>query len=120
MLALKISLGLFFLRAMATTWHRHVIYAAVGISTIFGVLYFFFTVFQCGVFKNILDFGLKRVTGKQCVSPKWAIGMGYAHGAITAATDLTFAILPLVVLRGMQMSKREKATVVLILSLAAT
>jgi hypothetical protein len=120
MTVLKISLGLFFLRAIVTTWHKHVIHAAVAISTLFGVAYFFFTVFQCGLFKNIVEFGWKRVTGKQCVSPKSAVGMGYAFTAITATTDLTFAILPLFVLSGMQMSKREKATVVLIFSLAAT
>lgn len=119
MLLLKISLAGFFLRALVRTWHRYIIYASVALSTTFSVAYFFFTLFQCGFFTNILEFGIKRVTGKQCVSPQWAVSMGYAYAVITATTDIIFVALPIIVLRGTKMGKREKGTVCFIMALAA-
>ena len=119
MLVLKISLGLFFLRTLVKPWVKYVIYTAMCISSVFGVLYFFFTVFQCGFFDNILEFGLKRITGNKCASPRWEIGLGYTHAVIAVVTDITFALLPIAALQGTMMGKREKFTVIFILSLAA-
>jgi len=119
MLTLKISLGIFFLRTLVRTWHKYIIRIAVAVSSSFGVVYFFFSVFQCGFFKDILDFALKRKDGHKCVTPLAAVAMGYTSSAIAVVTDITFVMLPIVALQGTQMSFREKGTVIFILALAA-
>ncbi|KAF2663838.1 hypothetical protein BT63DRAFT_112947 [Microthyrium microscopicum] len=116
---LKISLAIFFLRAICIQkWHKYTVYMAVTLSSLLSVAFFFFTIFQCGTFRNILEFSLKRATGEKCVSGPGAVAMGYTHAIITLTTDLTFALLPMWVLKDTLMGKREKATVVFILTLA--
>ena len=112
----KISLGLFFLRITNAFWQRYVVYVAVFISTTFSITYMFFAIFQCGVPKSGLDFALKKLS-MQCIDVKVITGMGYAHAAVVAATDWTFAILPIPLLRESRMPLRDKISVGFVLTL---
>jgi len=49
-----------------------------------------------------------------------ALGAAYTQASVSALTDWSYALLPLFVLHNTNMRKREKQTVLAILSLAAT
>jgi hypothetical protein len=116
MLTLKISLGIFFLRIFTVKCHRVVIYTAVILSTVFSTVWFFFTAFQCGAPVTALSFFNRRLEGK-CISDTEILGWSYTHAAIVMSTDLTFALLPIALLRRSSMDQREKITVIFILVL---
>jgi hypothetical protein len=117
-MVLKLSLGVFFLRITIDFWHRMIIYTAVTISSIYSVVMFFFAVFQCGYYKNSLDFIIKRL-GNKCASNSTTLGMTYTHAAVTTLTDWTFLFLPFLILRGSLMKRSEKWSVGSILGFAA-
>jgi hypothetical protein len=118
MLFLKITLAIFFLRIMVSTWQRRIVYAAVGLSTTFNLGYLFFVIFQCGIPAGPSMFFIRRVTG-QCTTSAQILGVSYAHAGITTTTDLIFGILPIPMLKHTTMNQREKITVSFILILAA-
>lgn len=119
MLVLKISLAIFFLRIIVKPWQKAFVCVSVGLSSIFNLFYFFFTVFQCGVPSSPYLFFIRQLTG-QCITRAEVLGVGYAYGGITIYTDAMFAILPAFILRGTNMNVRERLTVGFILILAAT
>jgi hypothetical protein len=118
MMILKISIGIFFLRIAYRPWHKRIVYVAVGFSTVFSVAYVFVSIFQCGYFTSALVFFLKRLAD-QCISRTSNFALALTVGVITTLTDLSFAILPFAVLHKATITKREKATVGFILTLAA-
>jgi len=118
MMTLKISIGIFFLRIAFRTWHRRIVYVALGFSTLFSVAYLFFSIFQCGYFTSALAFFLKRVAD-ECVSREANFATALTVGIITTLTDMSFAILPFAVLHGAAINKREKFIVGFILTLAS-
>lgn len=103
---------------MVRKWHKWVVYITVAFSTIFGIAYFFFSIFQCGLFKTVMEFGMRKLVNK-CVSPTAAMTMGYVGGIVATLTDFIFASLPILVLRHTKMERREKITVFFILAFAA-
>jgi hypothetical protein len=119
MVFLKISLGIFFHRALVRRWHKWVIYVTVTVSTVFGIAYFFFSIFQCGLFRTVMEFGMRKLTNEGCVSPTAALTMGYVGSMIATLTDFIFAALPILVLKHTKMEMREKVTVFFILAFAA-
>jgi len=116
--ALKISLGIFLLRITVKRWQQYTIHAAMAISTLFGVAFFFFAIFQCGSFKDGHTFMIRKVSGR-CLSKRIVLGMSYAHAGIVAATDLLFALLPIALLKDVEIKRKEKIVVGLILSFGA-
>ncbi|KAF2396227.1 hypothetical protein EJ06DRAFT_484040 [Trichodelitschia bisporula] len=118
MVTLKISLSIFFLRIMVKPWQRNTVYGAVACSTLFGLAYCLFAIFQCGYPKNAMVFFIRKLNDK-CISTAQNLGMGYTHALITTLTDLIFAILPVAMLKSSNMTSREKWTVGLILIMGA-
>lgn len=109
-LILKVSVGLFFLRIAVDIWHRRLIYFAICLSTTYNVAFVFFTIFQCGLFHNMLQFLERRLEG-QCASPHAILGVSYTHAAITTLTDWIFVLIPILLLRGSSMTTKEKLIV---------
>lgn len=88
--------------------------AIMAISVTFGLAYMLFVIFQCGAPIQGPTFWMKTLA-KQCVPDEAILGMGFAHGILTAATDLIFAILPIPIIRTSTKPFREKAMIVGIL-----
>ncbi|KAF2669659.1 hypothetical protein BT63DRAFT_455645 [Microthyrium microscopicum] len=118
MLMLKISLGIFFLRVTIQPACRKTIYAAMTLSTAYGVPYLFYTIFQCGYFPSAISFFQMKLAG-QCVSKLSLLIMNYTHAATSTLTDVTFFILPFFMLRPSQIKTKDKIIVGFILALAA-
>ena len=103
---LKVSLTIFFLRIVIRPWQRAVIWAAFTLYTFYGIVYFFFAVFQC---RNPAQFFINVLEGR-CLSFGILLPMGYVQSALNAVTDWVFAILPLFVLWRAQLPLRAKVT----------
>ena len=95
----KIALGLFFLRIMVEKWQRLAIYTTVGFSTVFGIAYWFFAVFQCG---SPTDFLKNELTGN-CVGWTALYPVNLTAGLVNAIADWILALLPIFLLHKTQM-----------------
>jgi hypothetical protein len=93
-MVLKISLGIFFLKLTISRVQQVVIYVAVTVSLIFSIVMFLYSVFQCGYYRSINEFLLRRLTDK-CVPNSAALGISFTHATIVALTDWTFILLPI-------------------------
>jgi hypothetical protein len=118
MLTLKPAIGLFFLRILVYPWQKRIVYIAVALSTAFNIAYFFVICFQCGITHNSFEIFEKFVSSK-CLSPPRILGMAYTHAIITALTDWTFAIMPIIIIQKSQLRIREKYIVGFIVMMAA-
>ena len=116
MMVFKISLGLFFLRIINTRWQRHVVYVAVVVSTVFSLIFLFFTIFECGIPTDRVEFAMRRLT-LHCVDARVISFMGYFHAAVVSASDWAFTILLIPLLIESRMSTRDKVIVSFILTL---
>jgi hypothetical protein len=118
MLALKVALGMFFLRILLKQWQRRFVYAVIAISILFNAAYFFFSVFQCGIVSSSYILWQKFATG-QCITPEQILAVSYTHAAITTATDMAFAILPITMINQSHLERKEKIIVIFIIGMGA-
>ncbi|KAK0834129.1 hypothetical protein LTR03_014592 [Friedmanniomyces endolithicus] len=96
--AIKIALGLFFLRIMVQKWQRRVIYATVGFSSLYGMAFFFLGIFQCG---NPAEYLIHSLRG-DCDSRETLLSVNITAGVINALADWILATLPVFLLRKVQ------------------
>jgi hypothetical protein len=119
MILLKLSLGIFFLRILVDKWQRMIVYLVVTLSSAFGIGYFFYAVFQCGIPNSGgFTFWEKKIEGR-CYSSAQTVGPGDTHAVISTITDITLACLPITMLRKSRLPRREKLVVGGILAFAA-
>ena len=116
--SLKISIGFFFYRLVVVPWQKYLILATASLSTVVGIAAFFFAVFQCGIYQNALDFMNRTLAGK-CVDIQATLGVNYMAAAVTILTDWIFLILPIAILKGVCMRRRDKYLVLTILMFAS-
>lgn len=109
MMALKAALALFFLRIIVEPWQRRVVYLSLIASTVFGICYFFYAVFQCGI-PHGTTFWIRKLAG-ECAGTASILGLGYTHALVNALTDLTFVALAIPLLKKVRINHREKAIV---------
>lgn len=97
MVTLKISLGFFICRILPTQRQYHILWGTVAISTLMGIAYFFFALFQCGIPGVGDSFWLKRVSNR-CIHARPGEVFGYTHAVVNTLTDLILSslIIPLV------------------------
>ena len=117
MITLKISLGIFFLRVMVEPWQKYSVYFIITIATLIGMAYFFFAIFVCGIPVQAQLFWERRLE-ESCAGPDVILGISYAHGVISALTDLMLALLPLPMIKRARISCKEKIIVTIIFLIA--
>ncbi|KAL9089752.1 MAG: hypothetical protein Q9165_005546 [Trypethelium subeluteriae] len=115
MVFFKISLGTFLLRLVIRKWHTIFIYVFMTLSTVYGIVYFFFALFQCGNPTKILE---NKLAGR-CQPASVQLGMGYTHVTVQALVDWAFATLPVVIMWNANMNRRTKFSVAFVLMLGA-
>lgn len=119
MLSLKTALALFFARLLPRRWQLNTVYGLIAACLIFGFIYFWFTVFQCGVpGQKEEPFWIKKVEGK-CASKGAIIGLAYLHSLIAAGADLVLVIMPIPLIRTAKIPKREKIIVCVIIGIGS-
>jgi hypothetical protein len=112
MMLIKISLGIFFLRILVERWQRRIVYFMVTLSTATGFAYFWYAVFQCGLPNSGgLTFWEKVITKKCNTTPLQANSAAYVHGGVQVLTDISMLLVPLPVIYGARITRKEKQIV---------
>ncbi|KAI1298368.1 hypothetical protein F5Y03DRAFT_270258 [Xylaria venustula] len=110
----KISIGVFLLRLTITRIHHSIIYVVMLLTVASGTVFFFVTLFQCSPVSYFWD---KNIKGGTCIDPKIIAALTYLYSAFSVICDFTFSILPMFLIRTLQMNRRAKVALVLILSI---
>lgn len=114
---LKIAVGLFLLRIAVVKWHVWVIYAIMAFAGVLGVAYCGIMTFQCNPISFWWD--LNPTHHGHCISPEVVIDTTYLVSALNSVADWTFAVLPIFIVKDLQMKKQQKCLVAMILGFAA-
>lgn len=117
-MAVKLSIGLMLLRILLERWHRTLIYTSLSILELYSVAYFFLFVFQCYPPSWFWE-RFQGVSDGKCMATAVIINATYAYSAITIVIDITFALLPWVMVRSLTMNRRTKLLVAIVLGLAS-
>lgn len=112
----KMSIAYFLFRLTPYKPQRITIYVALGISIFIGTAFFFIALFQC----SPVSFFWTRVPGTgSCISVDIIINITYVYSAFAIATDFTFTLLPIWLVKGLHLDKKTKLALIPILGLAA-
>ncbi|KAI4731362.1 hypothetical protein E4T49_01066 [Aureobasidium sp. EXF-10728] len=114
---LKISIGLFFLRIANNKWHILIIKAIMYASAVLGVTYFSIVLFQCHPISFWWD--LNPNHHGHCLSASVMADTSYVVSALNSCADWVFGILPIFIVKDLQMHRHQKAVVAVILGFAA-
>ncbi|ODM21332.1 hypothetical protein SI65_02175 [Aspergillus cristatus] len=111
----KTSIILSLLRITVNRIHIGILYGAMGLNMLVGLLFFFFTIFQCTPINHFWN-RLDQDSGK-CIDVWVLIGIAYLYSVGSAITDFIIGLLPAFMIWNLRMSRRDKIAVSGILSL---
>jgi len=114
---LKIAIGLFFLRIANNRVHIFIIKSIMYISAVLGVTYFSIVLFQCHPISFWWD--LNPDHHGRCLSASVMADTSYVVSALNSVADWVFGILPIFIVKDLQMHRHQKAVVAVILGFAA-
>lgn len=119
MITSKVSIGLFLLRVTVKKIHKWIIYAAMSITVLTGVVFFFVTLLQC----TPISFFWTRFTpdapkGAFCIPIDVIIALTFLYSACAIISDFTFAILPIFLVWGLNMPVRNRVMLIPVLGMA--
>jgi hypothetical protein len=87
-------------------WQRITVQVTVAINTVFGLSFFFITIFRCG---NPMDF-YTRYNHSMCIAWEAMQGLQYTNSIINTLADWILALLPIFALRAMKMNHQAKVS----------
>ncbi|GIJ99480.1 hypothetical protein Aspvir_001612 [Aspergillus viridinutans] len=113
----KISVAIFLLRVMVRPAHRRIMYAVTALTVIVGIIFFIFMMVQCSPVSYFWT-RMHGDTNGKCGYVDAIIIMLYLFSAASALFDLTVGLLPILLVRNLQMNKRTKIAVAGLLGMA--
>ena len=116
MLALKIAVGLAFLRIFVIRWMRWAVIGIMTVCTLITIAYTFEIIFQCGAPITEPTFWQKTLT-HACFAADRVLGFSYTHSILMALTDLALVVLPVVFIYGTNKPLRFKVQIGAILTI---
>ncbi|KAI0383068.1 hypothetical protein F5Y04DRAFT_251753 [Hypomontagnella monticulosa] len=117
-LFLKFTVGVFLLRICSRRWHKVTICSMLAVCLVYHIFYAFMTVFQC----QPIAFYWGRYTGSTngtCWSNDLITGSTYAAAGLNAITDWVLGLLPIALVRNLNLSRRSKILVSCTLALGS-
>lgn len=114
---LKIAVGFFLLRITIIPIHVWIIRVIMAVSAVVGVAYASLVIFQCKPISFWWDLDPNH-TGT-CLSTTLVTNTTYAVSALNSFADWTFGILPIFIVKDLQMKRRVKVVVASVIALAA-
>jgi hypothetical protein len=102
------------LRITISRVHILILYAAMGLAVVVGLLFFFFTLFQC---KPVDYFWNQGAKPGSCLDQDILIAIAYTYSVGAAVTDFTIGILPVFVIWSLRMNARTKMAIAGILGI---
>jgi hypothetical protein len=115
MIMAKTSIGLFLLRVTIKPIHRWIIYIAMGLTVLTGLVFFFVTLLQCAPLSYFWD---KSSQTGSCINVDVIIALTFLYSAVSVFCDFTFAILPIFLVWNLNMSIKTRIMLIPILGMA--
>lgn len=109
----KAAIVLFLLRVVVHQWQRWILWVTMAIEFTYGIAFFFLNLFQC---IPVSKFWNPATPGK-CTNPWNLVYVGYANAAVCVAADFTLAILPIFIVRELNLPVRTKMAAAFVLML---
>ncbi len=113
MITSKLSFAWFLLRIINKKAHAWIIYSASMCTVVGGVVFFFVTLLQCHPISHYWD----KTDSGHCISMDIIIALGYLYSAFSVVTDFTFAILPGFVVWHLNLQKRARLVVIILITM---
>ncbi|EAT82067.2 hypothetical protein SNOG_10673 [Parastagonospora nodorum SN15] len=111
---LKFSIGIFLLRIAVDRSHRIILWTCLIAIQVYSVYFFFIFTFQCW---PVSYFWEQFRGGKgHCIPSNVIVNSFYGYSALSCVTDWTFSIVPIFIVRKLQMNSRKKWTVGIVLA----
>ncbi|KAK3991131.1 hypothetical protein QBC44DRAFT_58075 [Cladorrhinum sp. PSN332] len=114
MMLVKLSIGWFLLRVTINHIHRMIIYGMMVITVVSCMAFFFVSTFQCSPVQYFWD---KHTRTGTCININAVIGLGYVFSACSIISDFTFALLPAWIVSHLNMKRRTKAALIVLMGL---
>jgi hypothetical protein len=114
---LKIAVGLFLLRITIVPLHIWIIRIIMMVAAFLGVAYTLLVIFQCQPISFWWD--LSSEQNGTCLSASLVMIFTFVVSGLNSFADWTFGILPIFIVKDLQMKKRAKVLVSSIIGLAA-
>ena len=116
-MAIKASIALMLYRLSIRRTHRLIIWITTILTQGYSLFFFFLFVFQCSPSRYFWT----RVAGDtgSCLDSSVVVSATYGYSAVTCAGDLVYSILPALLVWSLQMGRKEKAAVIMILAMGA-
>lgn len=113
----RTSVALFLLRVATNPVHRWIVLIDLAVVWIVSVVFLFIVLFQCSPPSYFYD----QIFGAEghCMNINVVPNATIAHSVIGAACDLVFAGLPVAMLWNVQLNKRTKTVIALLLGMGA-
>ncbi|EKV06545.1 Integral membrane protein, putative [Penicillium digitatum] len=114
----KLSIIIALLRITISRVHAYILYGAMILATAVGLIFFFFTMFQC----SPVDYFWKRAqpnTHGACINRTLLIGIAYLYSIGAAITDLTIGLIPVALIWNLRMNRRTKGAIAVILGIGS-
>ncbi|KAI4717411.1 integral membrane protein [Aureobasidium sp. EXF-10727] len=114
---LKVAVGLFLERITQNKVHIVMLRIMMAATLLVGTVYFFVALFQCTPISFYWDFS-PNAKG-HCISPMVLVVISYVASVLNGAADFFFGILPIFIVKDLNMRKNTKIVVAAILGFAA-
>ncbi|KAJ5698844.1 hypothetical protein N7462_000849 [Penicillium macrosclerotiorum] len=110
----KVSIIITLLRITVDRLHAWILYAAISLATVVGLIFLLFTIFQC----TPVDYFWNQLSEQgTCVNKNTLIGIAYLYSVGAAVTDLTIGLLPVALIWNLRMNQRTKTAIIGILGI---
>lgn len=116
-MAIRASVCIMLTRLSVKHAHVLILWTNLAITELYGIAYFLLFIFQC--LPSSYFWSRREGASGSCVEPSVIIGATYGYSIITCIGDLVHSVLPYYIVWELQMRKRERMAIVLILSMAA-
>lgn len=113
---MKVSVGVFLLRVATNRTHVWIIRAIMVFTSLFGGAYFFLAIFQC---KPVSAWWRHTPGSGSCMGPAIVLGTSFTSAALNSLADWTFGTLPYFIVKDLDMPRKQKMLVAIILGFAA-
>ncbi|KXG51984.1 uncharacterized protein PGRI_082680 [Penicillium griseofulvum] len=114
--AAKVSIIIALLRITVSRVHAYILYAAMTLSAAIGIIFFFFTMFQCTPVSYFWNHAQPTAHGS-CINRNSLLAIAYLYSVGAAITDLTIGLLPIALIWDLRMNSRTKGAMAAILGI---
>ena len=116
-MSIKASIGMTLLRLCISNMHKTIIWTVLMVTELYSAFLFFIFLFQRLPSRYFWE---QYTSGSgSCMDPYIVVAVFYGYSAITCAGDWTFSILPVFLVWDLQMGRKEKVSVIMILAVGA-